>query len=1231
MEARPDHSTSPSPSVTGPESGLERSRFLNALGFGRAGGDEDTTPSPEMNSADEPGPEHSEPSEGFGFPSDGSPLPGTPEAFEPLDNLEGEEVEELGEVPVSEPVEISKSAAEPTVQSRSVLPTTAAPEAETSEDHDPDGMAMRGDEGGPDFLASEDMMDWEKELMVDDAEEGVFAKSADEVAAEEAGTQQSDEAVVPAGAGSFPWISRVQDESAADSAGDLDAEPIESMAAVFSGMAQEDSESDEGFTPPWMNQKEEPDSSSPVPGDNPPGAKPLDFETFSERLKSAPLWKASNPQPTQVPSGEPDVPESSTSETPPPISQATPEPARNEEDDIFATEGLLVDDEQEKTNPDLPQSAAGSPPPVAEKSEDVPPISPETADESEAEPVSGTETSTESSETLAESERSEDAAMAIAPKSEEIVDVACPHCGKGLSLRREHLGIAGHCVWCSSPLVAAASAMDGMVRVFLLKSDAEPTVAPVAENAPESEEPKEESVPLPESPLTARELSKPAVTEESAAPEAVKPSEPAAPDPVVSPWSSAPAISEETEEDKAEAESEVESAPGEKAVDAVKAEPENVEGETVEPEVLGSVEESETEPASAPSADASAWKMPTTGDASSAASLWAERAAAVQQTLSGANPSAPTRSPSDSEQAVESRSDDAPTATEDGPQSAPQAFSWMDPKPGHERLGGEAEKGEADAGTHAEPAAESAERTSDPESSEGEGAFSWAPPSGEEPPSKSPQSEADTETKAPQNESPVESEVPTVEPESSAPEAEKSVNPESVKQSAPGQSTSPFDWKAPTGETDGGAKPEAAETTSKTPEEPKPNDPFASINAALAKAEAEGADNQRDELGESKPVGEGSAPFQNLSSFLNSPDASFEAPRSAFADSAAAPEAKPTEEKTSPKTSLWPGGSDEKISDDPFAAGLLVDEPVPAEPVETDAKSEHASETPKAAESGAEQGADESENSPAKLGASGPAASLFAAGMSDLSPAEGKSGDPVVEETAEASEPEANAAGATTEDSKVETDSREPAAAADDGEKEIAKDQKKAEKRKKKSGKEKTAERKARAEAKRTEKRNAKTSDGKPRKASVILRVLTLGLVLVGLLAGAAGAYLMKDKIFEIVPQLRPLLEKVLPAKSVEETMESSLLQDASGDEALAAGEPTEPAAESTDIPLPENSARDTTTTSITTAETPSVTTGSDRAPVKPAVVPVPEKKSLFGGGPLLINDGGAQETEPSE
>lgn len=69
-----------------------------------------------------------------------------------------------------------------------------------------------------------------------------------------------------------------------------------------------------------------------------------------------------------------------------------------------------------------------------------------------------------------------------------IVDVSCPQCAKGLSLRHEHLGISGNCVWCSTPIVATADG-NGAVSVLVLSETArsEPEMGAVkAEPAPSS-------------------------------------------------------------------------------------------------------------------------------------------------------------------------------------------------------------------------------------------------------------------------------------------------------------------------------------------------------------------------------------------------------------------------------------------------------------------------------------------------------------------------------------------------------------------------------------------------------------------------------------------------------------------------------------------------------------------------------------------------------------------------
>ncbi len=71
--------------------------------------------------------------------------------------------------------------------------------------------------------------------------------------------------------------------------------------------------------------------------------------------------------------------------------------------------------------------------------------------------------------------------------AEESLRLDCPECGGSLVLERRHLGIEGACVWCHTPIVAAASGRDGSVRIFpILGERAE---APLASPIPSREEP----------------------------------------------------------------------------------------------------------------------------------------------------------------------------------------------------------------------------------------------------------------------------------------------------------------------------------------------------------------------------------------------------------------------------------------------------------------------------------------------------------------------------------------------------------------------------------------------------------------------------------------------------------------------------------------------------------------------------------------------------------------------
>ncbi len=63
-------------------------------------------------------------------------------------------------------------------------------------------------------------------------------------------------------------------------------------------------------------------------------------------------------------------------------------------------------------------------------------------------------------------------AMAGAPSPakpvnlDESLSLECPECNGELVLQRRHIGIEGLCVWCHTPIIAAESARDSIVRIF---------------------------------------------------------------------------------------------------------------------------------------------------------------------------------------------------------------------------------------------------------------------------------------------------------------------------------------------------------------------------------------------------------------------------------------------------------------------------------------------------------------------------------------------------------------------------------------------------------------------------------------------------------------------------------------------------------------------------------------------------------------------------------------------
>jgi len=106
---------------------------------------------------------------------------------------------------------------------------------------------------------------------------------------------------------------------------------------------------------------------------------------------------------------------------------------------------------------------------------------------------------------------------------DENLTLACPECHGELVLQRRHLGIEGLCVWCHTPIIAAESVRDSIVRVFpVLGRITKPFTAPAAEPAiAEAKEEVAETVVEVEAPAPAPEVG----------PEAVAPVETAAPAP----------------------------------------------------------------------------------------------------------------------------------------------------------------------------------------------------------------------------------------------------------------------------------------------------------------------------------------------------------------------------------------------------------------------------------------------------------------------------------------------------------------------------------------------------------------------------------------------------------------------------------------------------------------------------------------------------------------------------
>jgi len=82
---------------------------------------------------------------------------------------------------------------------------------------------------------------------------------------------------------------------------------------------------------------------------------------------------------------------------------------------------------------------------------------------------------------------------------DDILQLACPKCHGELVLRREHVGVEGHCVWCEVPIVAAQSGADGEVRIFpVFRPGAADDAPPAGEGSTLREEPSLREEPVPQ-------------------------------------------------------------------------------------------------------------------------------------------------------------------------------------------------------------------------------------------------------------------------------------------------------------------------------------------------------------------------------------------------------------------------------------------------------------------------------------------------------------------------------------------------------------------------------------------------------------------------------------------------------------------------------------------------------------------------------------------------------------
>ena len=110
---------------------------------------------------------------------------------------------------------------------------------------------------------------------------------------------------------------------------------------------------------------------------------------------------------------------------------------------------------------------------------------------------------------------------------DETLHMHCPECRGSLVLKRLHLGVEGACVWCHTPIVAAESSRDGIVRVFPILGHAG---TPSSQPSPAAD-PRE----------SAKDLTASAVVEEPARPHTGAPASESTPAPAVGPELPTPA------------------------------------------------------------------------------------------------------------------------------------------------------------------------------------------------------------------------------------------------------------------------------------------------------------------------------------------------------------------------------------------------------------------------------------------------------------------------------------------------------------------------------------------------------------------------------------------------------------------------------------------------------------------------------------------------------------------